>query len=548
MKRWALGCFAALLMGCAASPAPTPPAKAGSAPALLKLNLPAGVPLYDSRAAPGAAVGGDAQEVERALLEIAKSSNAQLEGDGRLARLGEFILSVYETHGRPPSSSSVDACARHLGLTEPVPLYMIFGRERDGSWATALDAMVRDLPHSLKYNRYGVAVVPHAGQPLAVSVLSNSSAEIDPIARQTEPGAATTLRGSLRDPYRNALVEVTRPDGNVDHIGEASGTSFRFAVSLKAKGIHRVEILAQGPYGAEVLANFPIYAGVREPTAVSEAQTVESGKEASDAHVVEVTLLALLNQARKEAGVPPLASHAGLAEVATLHSRDMVESGFFGHDSPVNGDPATRVHRKGWAFALIAENVGRGSTAQEVNAMLLDSPGHRANALDPTLTHVGIGVVVDTRQGRSEIVATEDFGGVARAIDVNTAPAEVVNIINGRRAAAGAKPLAVDQLLAGAASRGAGQFFAKPTLTQQDVVSWVNGELVDPVQGASPIGKRMRAAQSFLVPLISMDRLPDLEPTVDPAARYIGVGVAQGPRPDTGPNTIAVVIVVGWPR
>ena len=516
---------------------------------MLKLNLPAGVPLYDSRAAPGAALGGsDAQEVERALLDIAKSSNTELEGDGRLARLGEFILSVYEAHGRPPASSSVDACARHLGLTEPVPLYMIFGRERDGSWATALGTMVRDLPHSLKYNRYGVAVIRHGGQPLAVSVLSKSSAEIDPVARQAEAGAATTLRGSLRDPYRNALVEVTRPDGTVDHIGEASGTAFRFAVPLRAKGIHRVEILAQGPYGAEVLANFPIYAGVREPTAVSEAQIVASGKEGSDAHAVEATLFALLNQARQAAGVPPLAAHAGLAEVAALHSRDMVESGFFGHDSPVNGDPATRVHRKGWAFVLIAENVGRGSTAQEVNAMLLDSPGHRANALDPTLTHVGIGVVVDTRQGRSEIVATEDFGGIARPIDVSTAPTEVVNIINGRRAAAGARPLVVDQLLAGAANRGAGQFFAKPTLTQQDVVSWVNGELVDPVHGASPIGKRMRAAQSFLVPLISMDRLPALEPTIDPAARYIGVGVAQGPRPDTGPNTIAVVIVVGWPR
>jgi len=516
---------------------------------LLKLNLPAGVPLYDSRAAPGAALGGsDAQEVERALLDIAKSSNTELEGDGRLARLGEFILSVYEAHGRPPASSSVDACARHLGLTEPVPLYMIFGRERDGSWATALGTMVRDLPHSLKYNRYGVAVIRHGGQPLAVSVLSKSSAEIDPVARQAEAGAATTLRGSLRDPYRNALVEVTRPDGTVDHIGEASGTAFRFAVPLRAKGIHRVEILAQGPYGAEVLANFPIYAGVREPTAVSEAQIVASGKEGSDAHAVEATLFALLNQARQAAGVPPLAPHPGLAEVAALHSRDMVESGFFGHDSPVNGDPATRVHRKGWAFVLIAENVGRGSTAQEVNAMLLDSPGHRANALDPTLTHVGIGVVVDTRQGRSEIVATEDFGGIARPIDVSTAPTEVVNIINGRRAAAGARPLVVDQLLAGAANRGAGQFFAKPTLTQQDVVSWVNGELVDPVHGASPIGKRMRAAQSFLVPLISMDRLPALEPTIDPAARYIGVGVAQGPRPDTGPNTIAVVIVVGWPR
>ena len=54
--------------------------------------------------------------------------------------------------------------------------------------------------------------------------------------------------------------------------------------------------------------------------------------------------------------------------------------------------------------------------------MLLDSPGHRANALDPNLTLVGIGVVVDRRQGQVQVVATEDFGGVAKPIDIRSAP------------------------------------------------------------------------------------------------------------------------------
>src|SRR5262249_7807710 len=160
-------------------------------------------------------------------------------------------------------------------------------------------------------------------------------------------------------------------------------------------------------------------------------------------------------------------AHSGLAEVAELHSRDMVQSGFFGHDSPTFGDPATRVHRKGLAFVVIAENVGRGSTAEEVNTMLLDSPGHRANALDPNLTHVGIGVVLDTRQGNAEIVATEDFGGVARSIDVGAAPDEVLRAINAERSKAGAGALVVDPLLVKAAARGAARFFAEPAPTQQ---------------------------------------------------------------------------------
>ncbi|HEY3592725.1 MAG TPA: CAP domain-containing protein, partial [Polyangiaceae bacterium] len=375
-----------------------------------------------------------------------------------------------------------------------------------------------------------------------------SSAAIDPIARAVPQGSAVTLRGRLRERYRDATVEVTRPDGSVTHVGDATGMAFDFAVALPDKGVHRVELLAHGAYGAEVLANFPIFVGIPEPPMVSEAAAGRSDSQPVDARAVENRLFVLLNEARRAAGVAPLTAHAGLTQVGELHSKDMVETGFLGHDSPRYGDPATRVHRGGLAFVVIAENVGRGATAEEVNAMLLESPGHRANALDPNLTEVGIGVVFDGRQGHPDIVATEEFGGVARSIDIGAAPGEVLRAINAEREKAGAKALVVDPLLAKAAVRGAERFVADAAPPQQDVVSSVNQELVRPVNGASPIGKRMRSAQSFLFEVISLDRTPKMERMLEPSARYVGVGVAQGNRPDTGPNTIAVVVVLGWPR
>jgi uncharacterized protein YkwD len=540
--------LAALLLGCSASAPARPVASPVRAPPLVKLELPAGAFQYDSRAAPGAVIGSEAEGLERALLDIAQTRGMQLEGDGRLAALGQFILSVFKTQGRPPTSASIDACAHHLGLIEPVPLFMIFGKAEDGSWATSLQEMLRDLPRNTAYNRYGIAAARNMGQPLAVSVLSAASAEIQPIARRAEPGATVTLRGRLRERFRHAEVEVTRPDGSVAHVGEAPGTEFELAVPLPTAGVHRVEILAHGPYGTEVLANFPIFAGVQEPAVVAEATAADPATELRDPRAVEARLLALLNEARSAAGMPTLDAHEGLSQVAVMHSRDMVESGFFGHDSPTYGDPGTRVHKQGLAFVLIAENVGRGSTAEEVNTMLLDSPGHRANALDPNLTHVGIGVVVDARQGHREIVATEEFGGVARPIDVNTAPSDVLNMINANRTKAGARPLIVDPMLMKAAARGADLFFRDPSRSQQHVVASVNEELVKPVNGSSPIAKRMRATQSFLFPVVSLSRTPKLDRTLDPAARYVGVGVAQGTRPETGPNAIAVVVVLGWPR
>ena len=44
----------------------------------------------------------------------------------------------------------------------------------------------------------------------------------------------------------------------------------------------------------------------------------------------------------------------------------------------------------------------------------------------------------------------------------------------------------------------------------------------------------------------ALDDAAALEPSIDATARAVGVGVAQGNRADTGPNTIGVVVI--WAR
>jgi uncharacterized protein YkwD len=413
--------------------------------------------------------------------------------------------------------------------------------------------MLESAPRNISYNRSGVVVLSRFGQRIAVVALSACSTEIAPLSRHAREGSKVKLEGKLRDGYKHPQVELTLPDGSVEHVElgrAASGAdgTFDFAIPISTRGVHRVEILADGAFGIEVLANFPLLAGVDDPPLVLARPEGSSAEEPTDSSAVALQLLNLLNASRKSAGIPPLLPHAQLAEVAEAHSRDMVEAGFFGHLSPVNGDPATRVRKKGLGFVLIAENVGRGSTAEEVNSMLLDSPGHRANSLDPNLTHVGIGVVIDRRGGHSHIVATEDFGGVARPVDVGKAPEEVVRLLNARRANAGLAKLEVDRALTEAAQRGAERFLKEPSQTQQQVVEWVNAALAPPAGAkGSAIGKRMRSAQSFLLTVVSLDHVTRIDQALDPGARYVGVGVGQGPRPETG-NTLAVVMVIGWPR
>ena len=107
--------------------------------------------------------------------------------------------------------------------------------------------------------------------------------------------------------------------------------------------------------------------------------------------------------------------------------------------------------------------------------------------------------------------------------------------------------LVADATLTDCAQKGAELYLNEATRSQQEIIQRVNDGLSHP-GGNTGIGKRMRAAKSLLVPIIALNQAQQLDQTQDKTARYIGVGVAQGTRPDNGPNTIALVIVMGWPR
>jgi uncharacterized protein YkwD len=48
---------------------------------------------------------------------------------------------------------------------------------------------------------------------------------------------------------------------------------------------------------------------------------------------------------------------------------------------------------------MLAENLGRAFSTREVENGFMGSPGHRANILNPEMTHVGIGVAAGQAVG-----------------------------------------------------------------------------------------------------------------------------------------------------
>ena len=84
-------------------------------------------------------------------------------------------------------------------------------------------------------------------------------------------------------------------------------------------------------------------------------------------------------------------------------------------------------------------------------------------------------------------------------------------------------------------------FFAEPESTQQDTVDRASAAL-------RRFGMQFRRIGGVMAVVTTLDEAQQLEPALDDTVTLCGIGVAQGTRPDTGPNAIAVVIVLGWER
>lgn len=101
----------------------------------------------------------------------------------------------------------------------------------------------------------------------------------------------------------------------------------------------------------------------------------------------------LLNRARLDEGLDPLAWGPALTEVARAHAVEMYTEGYFSHHSPQTGDVGDRLDAAGVTYVIAGENLALAATPSEVHRGLMDSPGHRENILRPEFRRVGVAVV-----------------------------------------------------------------------------------------------------------------------------------------------------------
>jgi uncharacterized protein YkwD len=126
----------------------------------------------------------------------------------------------------------------------------------------------------------------------------------------------------------------------------------------------------------------------------------------------EQRVLTLLNQIRAQHKLAPLTASAPLRSAARAHSADMLQRGYFDHDSPTERWNS-RIGRY-LKSRETAENIALGSgsygTPQGIVSLWMHSPAHRAIILTAGLHRVGLGLALGTYDGtRGTVMATADF-------------------------------------------------------------------------------------------------------------------------------------------
>ncbi|HUQ39745.1 MAG TPA: CAP domain-containing protein, partial [Acidimicrobiales bacterium] len=148
-------------------------------------------------------------------------------------------------------------------------------------------------------------------------------------------------------------------------------------------------------------------------------------------------LLQLANADRAAAGLRPLAMRDDVVTVAQAHTAAMAAKATIWH----NDDYFTRDMRTHLAARALGENVAFNTDLDDTHTRLMNSPGHRANIMNPGFDVVGIAVV----KNGDVFYSTEDFvqAAVRAAAPTTTAPAP----------AAAPKPRAVAPVRASAVAK-----------------------------------------------------------------------------------------------
>lgn len=121
--------------------------------------------------------------------------------------------------------------------------------------------------------------------------------------------------------------------------------------------------------------------------------------------------IALVNQSRSQAGLPPLIGNQMLSKAAEDKARDMLTRQYFSHTTPDGKAPWVFLEKNNYHFIAAGENLAIDyRNPREAEEAFMQSPAHRANTLNPRYKEIGIAALRGIFEGHSSLVLVQFFG------------------------------------------------------------------------------------------------------------------------------------------
>lgn len=131
---------------------------------------------------------------------------------------------------------------------------------------------------------------------------------------------------------------------------------------------------------------------IKNPNLIYPYQQINIPSVNQETRNFEQEVIRLTNAERLKAGLKPLSEDWELSRVARHKSMDMSQRNYFSHTSPTYGSPFDMIKAYKLTYRSAGENIARGQrTPQQVVHAWMNSSGHRANILNRSYTHIGVG-------------------------------------------------------------------------------------------------------------------------------------------------------------
>ena len=466
--------------------------------------------------------------------------------EGRLCAVADTLFGWEGTGADIPPENVLAVISSDFGLPQQVRkvvLSTVNTAERssrgdvpgatDKDVASMIAEPIKSFASSAQVPRYGLVVQRIKKGITKISlVMQDQNIEMKPLPRKLNPGQTATVSGTLAGKLSNPKVQYTDAVGKLERPPPQPGKEFSAELKCGDRpGRILVQIVGQQEGADVLLANFPVGCGIDLPVAAAVAPA--GGKQAAattDPAAGEKQLLEKINQDRSTAGLKAVELDADLSKVARSLSDDRAKG---------KGTTAEEVQRRlkeldiSAPVLLVSEAQAFG--AEDAYMRFSNSPEDRANAMNPEMTQVGIGIApTPPVDGRPMVIVTELFLKQLPPPDAAEVKANLYKAIERRRSDARAGAVTKDPQLEQIAQAYASEMAKRSGKVPKERIAEIEAPLYKSFATVNELGGVKSDPLDFAE-----------EPAIVGDAKAVGVGVGVGGSPQFGKNSTYVVILLG---